>query len=71
MIENGKVTERGTHEELVKLGGSYAKLNRTQTEGFFEDQEARCCRSMRHTKFRGPYTAAICKNCGCEGAYTA
>ena len=56
VIENGKGTERGTHEELVKLGGSYAKLNRTQTEGFFEDQEAQ---------------PAISKNCGCEGAYTA
>ena len=31
MIENGSVTEEGTHEELVALGGSYARMNRIQT----------------------------------------
>ena len=37
VIENGEVVERGTHEELVKAGGSYARLNRTQTEGFVDN----------------------------------
>ena len=31
VIENGRVTEEGTHEELVALGGSYARMNRIQT----------------------------------------
>ena len=30
VIENGNVTERGTHEELVKKDGSYARMNRIQ-----------------------------------------
>ena len=32
VIENGKVTESGTHEELVALGGSYARMSKIQTE---------------------------------------
>jgi ATP-binding cassette subfamily B protein len=31
VIENGKITEQGTHEELVALGGSYARMNRIQS----------------------------------------
>ncbi len=30
VIENGKITEQGTHEELVALGGSYARMNKIQ-----------------------------------------
>jgi ATP-binding cassette subfamily B protein len=29
-LENGKITERGTHDELVTLGGRYAALNEKQ-----------------------------------------
>ncbi len=30
VIEEGRVTEEGTHDELVALGGSYARMNRVQ-----------------------------------------
>lgn len=31
VIENGQITEEGTHEELVALGGSYARMNKIQS----------------------------------------
>lgn len=31
VIEDGKIAERGTHEELVKKGGIYARMNRIQS----------------------------------------
>lgn len=32
LLENGKITEQGTHEELMTLNGVYARMYRTQTE---------------------------------------
>ncbi len=32
VVEEGRVKEQGTHEELVTLGGSYARMSRIQTE---------------------------------------
>ena len=31
MIDEGKVAESGTHEELVALGGIYARMHRIQS----------------------------------------
>ena len=36
VIEHGKVTERGTHNELVALGGSYARMNEIQNSSVNE-----------------------------------
>ncbi|MCR5324147.1 MAG: ABC transporter ATP-binding protein/permease [Lachnospiraceae bacterium] len=33
VIENGRITEQGTHEELIALGGSYARMNQIQNRG--------------------------------------
>lgn len=39
VFEEGRVVERGRHEELLKVGGVYAKLWRRQTAGCAEDEE--------------------------------
>ena len=31
VIENGSITENGTHDELIALNGSYARMNRVQS----------------------------------------
>ncbi|MBQ3891566.1 MAG: ATP-binding cassette domain-containing protein, partial [Lachnospiraceae bacterium] len=32
VIEDGKITEEGTHDELVSLGGSYARMSEIQSK---------------------------------------
>ena len=33
-LENGKIKESGTHEELMRLGGTYAKMYAMQAEKY-------------------------------------
>ena len=40
-LENGKVAEEGTHEELMKLGGSYAHMFEIQSRYYSESGECR------------------------------
>ncbi|MDP7052085.1 MAG: ABC transporter ATP-binding protein [Verrucomicrobiota bacterium] len=37
VLKNGEITERGTHTELLELGGLYAKLARIQNTTFIEE----------------------------------
>jgi ATP-binding cassette subfamily B multidrug efflux pump len=41
MMEDGRIVERGTHEELIALGGSYADLYNSQFAGPEVDPEPR------------------------------
>jgi len=34
VLEEGRIVERGTHAELVRLGGRYAKLFELQARGY-------------------------------------
>ena len=38
-LENGKIKERGTHDELLALGGSYAHMFEVQSQYYQETEE--------------------------------
>ena len=40
-LENGKIKERGTHEELLDRNGSYAEMFRVQSQ-YYVKEEALC-----------------------------
>ena len=39
VLDQGRIAEQGTHDELVALNGIYAKLWQRQTGGFLMDKE--------------------------------
>ena len=41
VIDQGRVVEQGTHEELIALGGRYAEMFRLQAQRFADDSEER------------------------------
>lgn len=34
VVENGRITERGSHQQLLKLGGKYARMFNVQAKGY-------------------------------------
>ena len=38
-LENGKIKECGTHDELIALGGSYAHMFEVQSQYYQETEE--------------------------------
>ena len=36
MLENGKIVEQGSHEELLKQNGKYAQMWHTQAEKYLD-----------------------------------
>jgi len=39
VMDGGKVSEAGSHEELLNKGGVYAEMFRRQAENYFDGQE--------------------------------
>ena len=38
VLDRGQIVERGTHEELLRLGGTYARLWQHQSGGFLNEE---------------------------------
>jgi len=39
VLEQGRITEGGTHDELVRLGGHYAELFMLQASAYLDGQD--------------------------------
>jgi ATP-binding cassette, subfamily B, bacterial len=37
VLDRGQIAEKGTHQELLRLGGTYARLWQHQSGGFLDD----------------------------------
>jgi ATP-binding cassette subfamily B protein len=37
VLDRGQIAEKGTHQELLSLGGTYARLWQHQSGGFLDD----------------------------------
>jgi ATP-binding cassette subfamily B protein len=40
VLDHGQIIEKGTHQELLRLGGTYARLWQHQSGGFLDEDEA-------------------------------
>ena len=40
VLDRGQIAEKGTHQELLRLGGTYARLWQHQSGGFLDDDVA-------------------------------
>ena len=38
VLKDGKIVEQGTHKQLLRLGGEYARLWKMQSGGFLQDK---------------------------------
>jgi len=44
VLDHGRIVEKGTHSELLRLGGTYARLWQHQSGGFLDGDEATAMR---------------------------
>ncbi len=57
MLEQGEIIERGTHKELMKLGGAYADMYRKQAENYLAVDV-----SLESNNLEGEYAGSIFTN---------